>query len=41
MFTLGIITIELWHTQMPVWAFVIALLLGKSPFSVVIGTARR
>ena len=33
MFTLGVIGIELWHTQMPVWAFVIALLIGKSTFS--------
>ncbi|KAG6373226.1 OPT oligopeptide transporter [Boletus reticuloceps] len=28
MFTLGVLSIELWHTQMPVWAFVIALLIA-------------
>ncbi|KAG9310425.1 OPT oligopeptide transporter protein-domain-containing protein [Chiua virens] len=30
MFVLGVISIELWHTQMPVWAFVIALLIAFS-----------
>lgn len=29
MFVLGVLSIELWHTQMPVWSFVIALLIGK------------
>ncbi|KAF8553156.1 small oligopeptide transporter [Imleria badia] len=28
MFVLGVVSIELWHTQMPVWAFVIALLIA-------------
>lgn len=30
MFTFGVLSIELWHTQMPIWAFMIALLIGKS-----------
>ena len=25
MFVFGIVTIEVWHTQMPVWAFILAL----------------
>jgi hypothetical protein len=29
MFALGIISIEVWPTQMPVWAFVLALVVGK------------
>lgn len=41
MFALGVISIELWHTQLPVWAFVIALLIGRSTFSVIIDAARR
>ena len=28
MFVFGVIVIEVWHTQMPVWAYIIALLLG-------------
>jgi len=28
MFVLGIISIEVWHTQMPVWAFVLALAIS-------------
>ena len=28
MFVFGIVVIEVWHTQMPVWAYIIALLLG-------------
>jgi hypothetical protein len=30
MFALGVLSIELWPTEMPVWAFVIALLIGES-----------
>lgn len=29
MFVFGIISIEVWHTQMPVWAFVLALIIGR------------
>lgn len=25
MFVFGVVSIEVWHTQMPVWAFVLAL----------------
>lgn len=28
MFVFGIISIEVWHTQMPVWAFILALIIG-------------
>lgn len=28
MFVFGVISIEVWHTQMPVWAFVLALIIG-------------
>lgn len=30
MFVFGIISIEVWNTQFPVWAFVLALIIGKS-----------
>ena len=30
MFALGVISIEVWPTDMPVWAFVVALLIGES-----------
>jgi hypothetical protein len=30
MFALGVVSIEIWPTEMPVWAFVIALLIGES-----------
>ena len=29
MFVIGVISIEIWPTEMPVWAFVIALLIGE------------
>ena len=29
MFVFGVICIEVWHTQMPVWALVLALIVGK------------
>jgi len=29
MFALGIISIEVWPTQMPVWAFILALVIGQ------------
>lgn len=28
MFVIGVITIEVWHTEFPVWAFVLSLLIG-------------
>jgi hypothetical protein len=28
MFGFGVVTIEVWHTQLPVWAFVLALIIG-------------
>ena len=31
MFVLGIIAIEVWATQMPVWAFILALLICMPP----------
>ena len=30
MFVFGIISIEVWPTQFPVWAFVLALVIGIS-----------
>lgn len=30
MFTFGCISIELWHTQLPIWALVMALIIGTS-----------
>jgi hypothetical protein len=30
MFVLGVISIEVWPTQMPVWCFVVALIIGQS-----------
>lgn len=39
-FILGILTIEWWHTQMPVWAFVFALLICKPAFSLVVAIGR-
>lgn len=30
MFALGVVSIEIWPTEMPVWAFVVALLIGES-----------
>ena len=36
MFIFGIVSIEVWHTQFPVWAFVLALIVGTS---VVVRTA--
>ena len=35
MFVFGIVVVEVWHTQMPVWAYVVALLLGRSPVKVI------
>lgn len=29
-FVTGVISIEIWPTEMPVWAFVVALLIGES-----------
>lgn len=29
MFVFGVISIEVWPTQFPVWAFVLALVIGK------------
>lgn len=31
MFIFGIVTIEVWHTQMPVWGFILAL-VRSAPF---------
>jgi hypothetical protein len=28
MFVFGVVSIEVWHTQFPVWGFVISLLIG-------------
>jgi len=28
MFVFGVIVLEVWHTQMPIWAFVLALIIG-------------
>jgi hypothetical protein len=25
----GFVTIEVWHTQLPVWAFILALIIGE------------
>ena len=30
MFVFGVVAIEVWHTQMPVWALVLALIIGAS-----------
>jgi len=30
MFVIGVISIELWHTEFPVWAFVLSLTIGDS-----------
>ena len=30
MFGFGAAAIEIWHTQLPVWAFIFALILGAS-----------
>ena len=32
MFALGIISIEVWPTEMPVWSFILALAIGKIHF---------
>jgi OPT oligopeptide transporter protein len=34
MFIFGVVSIEVWHTQLPVWAFVLALLIGMNIFSI-------
>ena len=34
MFAFGVISIEVWPTEMPVWAVVLALLIGYIPFSI-------
>ena len=31
MFGFGVAVIEIWHTQFPVWAFILALTIGASP----------
>ena len=31
MFGFGIAVIEIWHTQFPIWAFILALIIGASP----------
>ena len=31
MFVFGIVSIELWHTEFPVWAFVLSLAIGECP----------
>ncbi|KAG6330905.1 hypothetical protein ID866_8186 [Astraeus odoratus] len=41
MFTLGVISIEVWPTHMPVWAFVVALLIGGVPSQLVLGQRSR
>ena len=28
MFGLGVVLIEVWHTELPVWAFILALMIG-------------
>jgi hypothetical protein len=28
MFVVGVIVIEVWHTEFPVWAFILSLLIG-------------
>ena len=30
MFGFGIAVIEIWHTELPVWAFILALIIGAS-----------
>lgn len=32
MFLFGVIAIEVWHTQMPIWAFMLALAICKLTF---------
>ena len=29
MFVFGVVSIEVWDTQFPVWAFVLALIIGE------------
>lgn len=31
MFVFGVVAIEVWDTQFPVWAFVLSLVVGASP----------
>jgi hypothetical protein len=35
MFIFGIISIDVWHTNFPVWAFVLALLIGTWSSSIM------
>jgi hypothetical protein len=37
MFVIGVISIELWHTEFPVWAFVLSLSIGDSLVSNIMG----
>ena len=32
MFVFGVVCIEVWHTDMPVWAFILALVRDGQPF---------
>jgi cyanate permease len=36
-FVMGVIGIEIWPTEMPVWAFVVALLIGEQGVCVIVG----
>lgn len=36
MFVIGVISIELWHTEFPVWAFVLSLTIGDSLVSNIV-----
>jgi hypothetical protein len=38
MFVVGVIAIEVWHTEFPVWAFVLSLLIGDSHMSYYVGS---
>ena len=33
MFVFGAVSIEVWHTDLPIWAYIIALVIGMSPLS--------
>jgi hypothetical protein len=40
MFVIGVISIELWHTEFPVWAFVLSLTIGDSLVSNIVRIER-
>ena len=36
MFVFGVVSIELWHTEFPIWAFVLSLAIGELQYVIIL-----